>query len=77
MSGDDYVTQVLASEVVKVGAGTGKPMLVHPTDEMQAALVEFKAAARAAHAAQLAAQEAAKRYAAAVKKLSELAVEEQ
>jgi hypothetical protein len=49
---------------------------VLPPDPMPTALAEFKIAAREAHRTQLAAQEAAKRYAAAVKRMSELAVAE-
>lgn len=45
-------------------------------DAMTEALNEFKSAAREAQRTQLAAQNAAKRYAAAIKRMSELAVQE-
>lgn len=43
-------------------------------DPLPAAWEEFRAAARAAHQAQKTAQETARRYAAAVKRLSEVAI---
>ena len=57
---------------------TGPADLMGTLDELRVeALLEFNAAARAAHRAQRDAQAAAVRYAAAVKRLSDLAVQEE